>query len=90
MFPLRCRHVPYLRTPLSGILGKILPFSPISALIALLVQREYERHYRRFHATLPTIIAAPSSTLDADAWAGRFRIIHIDGGHQYDVVREDI
>lgn len=53
-------------------------------------REEFERHYRRFHATLPTIVAAPSSTLDADAWAGRFRIIHIDGGHQYDVVREDI
>jgi SAM-dependent methyltransferase len=53
-------------------------------------REEFEWHYRRFHATLPTIIAAPSSTLDADAWAGRFRIIHIDGGHQYDVVREDI
>ena len=53
-------------------------------------REEYEQHYRRFHATLPTIIAAPSSTLDADAWRGRFRIIHIDGGHQYDVVREDI
>ena len=51
---------------------------------------EFERNYLRFHATLPTIIAAPSSTLDADAWAGRFRLIHIDGGHEYDVVREDI
>lgn len=53
-------------------------------------REEFERHYLRFHATLPTIIAAPSSTLDADAWAGRFRLIHIDGGHEYDVVREDI
>src|SRR5262249_26528761 len=37
---------------------------------------EFERHYLRFHATLPTIIVAPSSTLDADAWVGRFRLIH--------------
>ena len=55
-----------------------------------LQREEFERNYLRFHATLPTIIAAPSSTLDADAWAGRFRLIHIDGGHEYDVVCEDI
>jgi SAM-dependent methyltransferase len=53
-------------------------------------RQEFERNYRRFHATLPTIVAAPSSTLDAEAWAGRFRLIHIDGGHEYSVVREDI
>jgi hypothetical protein len=51
---------------------------------------EFERNYLRFHAKLPTIVAAPSSTLDADAWAGRFRLIHIDGGHEYGVVSEDI
>ena len=51
---------------------------------------EFERNYLRFHATLPTTIAAPSSTLDADAWAGRFRLIHIDGGHEYSVASEDI
>jgi len=53
-------------------------------------REEFERNYLRFHATLPTVIAAPSSTLDAEAWAGRFRLIHIDGGHEYSVVREDI
>jgi hypothetical protein len=57
---------------------------------ASLRREEFERTYLRFHPTLPTIIAAPSSTLDAEAWAGRFRLIHIDGGHEYSVVREDI
>jgi len=55
-----------------------------------LQRTQFERHYLRFHPTLPAIIAAPSSTIDADAWMGRFRLIHIDGGHEYGVVREDI
>lgn len=53
-------------------------------------QAEFERQYRRFHSELPEIIAAPSTSLDRDRLAGRFRFMHIDGGHAYEVVREDI
>lgn len=57
---------------------------------AHLRQAEFERHYRRFHRELPEIVAAPSTSLDRDQLARRFRLIHIDGGHAYEVVREDI
>jgi len=53
-------------------------------------QAEFRRQYRRFHSELPEVIAAPSTSLDRDRLAGRFRFIHIDGGHAYEVVREDI
>ena len=57
---------------------------------AHLRRAEFERHYRRFHPELPEIVAAPSTSLDRDQLAGRFRLVHIDGGHAYEVVREDI
>src|ERR1035437_3913606 len=48
----------------------------------------FEDNYRRFHAELPDIIAAPSSTLRLPERT--FRFIHIDGSHNYDVVRSDL
>lgn len=53
-------------------------------------QAEFQRQYRRFHLELPEIVAAPSSSLDRERLAGRFRFVHVDGGHAYEVVREDI
>jgi hypothetical protein len=50
----------------------------------------FEAHYRRFHPELPTIIAAPSATLDRERLAGRFRLVHIDGSHTETDVRQDI
>lgn len=55
-----------------------------------LQQREFEAQYRRFHLTLPDIIAAPSTEIDRTTMAGRFRLVHVDGSHTYEVVRADI
>ena len=57
---------------------------------ASLRQQEFERHYRRFHQSLPDLIVGPSAQLDRAALAGQFRLIHVDGGHEYEIVREDI
>lgn len=53
-------------------------------------QAQFQRQYRRFHRELPEIVAASSTSLDRDGLAGRSRFVHIDGGHAYEVVREDI
>jgi hypothetical protein len=53
-------------------------------------QQEFERHYRRFHPSLPELIVGPSAELDRIRLARQFRLIHVDGGHEYQVVREDI
>ena len=57
---------------------------------ATLRQQEFERHYRRFHASLPDLIVGPSAQLDRTRLARQFRLVHVDGGHEYEVVREDI
>jgi hypothetical protein len=53
-------------------------------------QQEFERNYCRFHPSLPELIVGPSAQLDRVALARQFRLIHVDGGHEYEVVREDI
>ncbi len=58
-----------------------------------LTRQAFERHFRRFHSRLPDeIIAKPSVALRerADELGKRFRIIHIDGSHEYAAVRSDI
>ena len=53
---------------------------------ATLRQQEFERHYRRFHASLPDLIVGPSAQLDRTRLARQFRLVHVDGGHEYEVV----
>jgi hypothetical protein len=50
----------------------------------------FEKNYLRYHDRLPIIIEAPSRGLDRQKLEGRFRMIHVDGGHTYDDVREDL
>ncbi|MGH9104788.1 MAG: class I SAM-dependent methyltransferase [Acidimicrobiales bacterium] len=50
----------------------------------------FEANYARFHATLPQVLAMPSSELAHRLPAGRFRIVHVDGSHAYADVRADI
>ncbi|UVS78686.1 class I SAM-dependent methyltransferase [Actinokineospora sp. UTMC 2448] len=50
----------------------------------------FERNYLRFHAELPDVHAVASARLPDLLPAGSFRFAHIDGGHSYDVVRQDI
>jgi Methyltransferase domain len=51
---------------------------------------EFEHNYRRFHLTLPDIIAGRSREIDRDRLAAHFRLIHVDGSHAYVDVRADI
>ena len=45
--------------------------------------------YQRFHVELPDMIVGPSSTIDATRLAGTCRLVHVDGGHKYEIVRQD-
>lgn len=53
-------------------------------------QQAFEKSYLRFHSELPTIWSMPSTRIDRKALAGSFRLVHVDGSHNYDVVRADI
>lgn len=58
-----------------------------------LTRQAFEHNFLRFHPRLPDeIIAAPSATLREreDEFAKRFRVIHIDGSHEFDEVQRDI
>lgn len=50
----------------------------------------FEANYLRFHSQLPEIIPQPSSTLHHAGLGRTFRFIHIDGSHNYDLVRQDL
>ncbi len=49
----------------------------------------FEEQYRRFHDDLPEVIVGLSETIDAGARGGTCRLVHVDGGHSYNVVRGD-
>jgi len=49
----------------------------------------FEDNYRLFHTELPTILAKPSSAI-SDLEPQSFRLIHVDGSHVYEIVREDL
>ena len=58
-----------------------------------LTQQAFERNFRRFHGRLPdVVVAGPSRTVpDAvDDYKERFRLIHVDGAHDYAEVQADI
>lgn len=50
----------------------------------------FEANYLRFHSQLPEIIPQPSSTLHHAGLGRTFRFIHIDGSHNYHLVRQDL
>jgi len=51
---------------------------------------DFERCYLRYHESLPEIHQRPSSELDQVLPAGSFRIVHVDGGHTYNVAKRDL
>ncbi|HEV3233394.1 MAG TPA: class I SAM-dependent methyltransferase [Candidatus Dormibacteraeota bacterium] len=50
----------------------------------------FERNYLRFHEVLPAIVEGPSSELNQLGPDSSFRMVHVDGSHTYEVVREDL
>lgn len=55
-----------------------------------LAREGFEANYLRHHASLPEIFEGPSTGLGSVLSTPRFRFVHIDGSHLYDVVRADI
>lgn len=49
----------------------------------------FTEQYHRFHDDLPEMIVGLSDTIDATSRQRTCRLVHIDGGHAYDVVRGD-
>jgi hypothetical protein len=49
----------------------------------------FVEQYERFHERLPEIIVGLSERIDAKARARTCRLVHVDGGHKYEVVRGD-
>jgi hypothetical protein len=52
-------------------------------------EKAFVGEYERFHERLPDVIVGPSGEIDAGERAGTCRLVHVDGGHRYDVVRQD-
>ena len=55
-----------------------------------LSRESFEVNFLRFHKNLPEIIAGSSTTLSSSNFGRTFRLIHIDGSHEYDIVRSDL
>jgi hypothetical protein len=55
-----------------------------------LSQESFEVNFLRFHKILPEIIAGPSTMLTSRNLGRTFRLIHVDGSHEYDIVRSDL
>jgi Glycosyl transferase family 2/Methyltransferase domain len=55
-----------------------------------LTEKAFLEQYERFHELPPDIVVGPSEQLDAGELAGTCRFVHVDGGHRYDIVRQDV
>lgn len=55
-----------------------------------LTRADFERHYLRFHARLPTVVEGPSLHLADTCAAGSYRFMHVDGSHVYPDVVSDL
>jgi SAM-dependent methyltransferase len=54
-----------------------------------LARADFESNYLMYHGEPPFIVAAPSAELPGMLAAGSCRLIHVDGGHDYETVRQD-
>jgi Glycosyl transferase family 2/Methyltransferase domain len=50
----------------------------------------FEENYSRFHLRPATVIERSSTALAHEGLERSFRIVHVDGSHRFDVVRQDI
>jgi hypothetical protein len=53
-------------------------------------QESFEVNFLSFHKNLPEIIAGSSTMLHSRNFGRTFRLIHIDGSHEYEIVRSDL
>jgi hypothetical protein len=61
-----------------------------AALFDELSRHAFEENYARFHSRPATVIERPSTELTDEALGRSFRIVHVDGSHRFDIVRQDI
>ncbi len=55
-----------------------------------LTEKAFLEEYGRFHEQPPDVIVGASEGLDVRERAGTCRIVHVDGGHAFDIVRRDV
>jgi len=55
-----------------------------------LSEESFEVNFLRYHKNLPEIISGSSTMLPSMNLGRTFRIIHVDGSHEYDIVRSDL
>jgi hypothetical protein len=55
-----------------------------------LSRESFEANFLRFHKNLPEIIAGSSAMLPSSNFGRTFRLIHVDGSHEYEIVRSDL
>jgi hypothetical protein len=53
-------------------------------------EQAFLQEYERFHEVPPDVIVGLSGDIDAGEQAGTCRMVHVDGGHRHDIVRQDI
>lgn len=55
-----------------------------------LTQDEFERNYLAFHGDLPRVVRGPTALITRFVAPQTARFVHVDAGHTYDLVRQDI
>ncbi len=53
-------------------------------------QTTFEDNFRRFHSTLPRIVAGSSTTALEGEPPSSFRFVHVDGSHEHEIVTVDV
>jgi hypothetical protein len=61
-----------------------------AAFYGELSRAAFEQNYARFHRQRPEVIERSSTELGAEGLGRSFRLVHVDGSHRYDIVRQDI
>lgn len=55
-----------------------------------LSQAEFESNYLSFHKELPRVVRGPTGEICRHVAPASARFVHVDAGHTYDLVKEDI
>jgi len=80
----------YVCDPFGEAVGETEARAEQQRYYAGLCRERFERNYVRFHPQLPEIVEAASSALASYGLSRTFRLVHIDGSHAYDDVRQDL
>jgi hypothetical protein len=73
-----------------GVESTLDQFHREGGAYADLSRRSFEENFLRFHEELPEILAMTSTALAEVGFGKTFRIVHVDGSHDYEIVRSDL